>query len=573
MIQRIVPGLFLSLFVLAEQADDSGLAEMDEMLSAGDNFVVAASFRDRRRAQSLADGLTLSHPPVVRASEIAGATWHRVLVGPVMPEEEASLIKRLESLGIEGGWVLRADIEHSPEPPDNGRQAVDQDITPPLRGLRIPGSPVTSPAPGTMESRYESDFNPVRLKKKSMDFRVPGKKSNPGRWRTDIASEFRVFREPGLNDLSGFHPSVSIRTEYYRTWNGGNDIFAFVPFYRRDGEDDERSHFDIRELTWVHVSDNWELRTGIRKVFWGVTESRHLVDIINQTDNVENPDGEEKLGQPMVNLSLTRDWGVLDFYLLTGFRERNFTGENGRPRLPLLVDDDNPVYESPAEQYRTDFAVRWTHYFGELEVGLSHFSGTSREPRLLPDLDTDEFGIPTGGVLIPVYDVIDQTGLDAQYFIGDWAWKLEAISRSGQGDRFSAATFGFEKTFVGIFGSRGDLGIVAEYLFDDRGERAPVIGEDDVALGFRYTLNNPADTTALLVWLYDVDSDEYLMTLEASSRLGENWKMILEASVFNGGDETNNDFVSILNAFNDPESELGLFQDEDFLKLEFVRYF
>ena len=94
-----------------------------------------------------------------------------------------------------------------------------------------------------------------------------------------------------------------------------------------------------------------------------------------------------------------------------------------------------------------------------------------------------------------------------------------------------------------------------------------------MALGFRYTLNNPADTTALLVWLYDIDSGEYLMTLEASSRLGENWKMILEASMFNGGDETNNDFVSILNAFNDPESELGLFQDEDFLKLEFVRYF
>ncbi|MDD7885073.1 hypothetical protein [Flavivirga sp. 57AJ16] len=37
-----------------------------------------------------------------------------------------------------------------------------------------------------------------------------------------------------------------------------------------------------------------------------MTESNHLVDIINQTDAVETFDGEEKLGQPMVQLS----WGT-----------------------------------------------------------------------------------------------------------------------------------------------------------------------------------------------------------------------------------------------------------------------
>ncbi|MBT7369277.1 MAG: hypothetical protein HN816_01435 [Gammaproteobacteria bacterium] len=100
-----------------------------------------------------------------------------------------------------------------------------------------------------------------------------------------------------------------------------------------------------------------------------------------------------------------------------------------------------------------------------------------------------------------------------------------------------------------------------------------MIGEDDVALGFRYTFNNPADTTALLVWLYDLDSDEYLMTLEASSRIGAYWKLILEASIFSNGDATMDDLPSVLSAFADPESELGLFQDEDFVKLELTRYF
>ena len=42
---------------------------------------------------------------------------------------------------------------------------------------------------------------------------------------------------------------------------------------------------------------------GVRRVFWGVAESNHLVDVINQTDAIENPDQEDKLGQPMLNLA------------------------------------------------------------------------------------------------------------------------------------------------------------------------------------------------------------------------------------------------------------------------------
>ena len=70
------------------------------------------------------------------------------------------------------------------------------------------------------------------------------------------------------------------------------------------------------------------------------------MDIINQTDQVDQVDGEEKLGQPMINLSLVRDWGIVDLFVLPGFRERTYAGEEGRPRTPLPVSDD-AVYESP----------------------------------------------------------------------------------------------------------------------------------------------------------------------------------------------------------------------------------
>jgi hypothetical protein len=309
-------------------------------------------------------------------------------------------------------------------------------------------------------------------------------------------------------------------------------------------------------------------------VFWGVTESQHLVDIINQTDLIENPDGEEKLGQPMVNLSLTRDWGVVDIYVLPGFREREFQGVEGRPLIPFLVNEDMAIFASGAKNARTDVAVRWSQHFGELALGVSHFSGTSREPlfEFRPILDAS--GAFINGNLIPIYDVIDQTGLDAEYLMGDWAWKLETISRSGQGDRFTAATFGFEKRFVGLFGTSADLGIVTEYLFDDRDGSVPfVVGDDDVALGFRLTANDISESSALLMWIWDRDSDEMLTLLEARTRIGRHWKLVVEASIFSHGERPFQSAPGFLYVLRDPSSELGFFQDEDFLKLELTRSF
>ncbi len=119
--------------------------------------------------------------------------------------------------------------------------------------------------------------------------------------------------------------SLAVQPEYYHEWENGSS-FTFVPFARIDSADSERTHFDIRELNYLWLTDSWELRAGIGKVFWGTTEFVHLVDIINQTDGVESVDGEEKLGQPMIQLSIVRDWGALELFVLPYFRERTYPG-------------------------------------------------------------------------------------------------------------------------------------------------------------------------------------------------------------------------------------------------------
>ncbi|NNL21912.1 MAG: hypothetical protein HKO83_11395, partial [Ignavibacteriaceae bacterium] len=140
--------------------------------------------------------------------------------------------------------------------------------------------------------------------------------------------QFRYFPLSPLDDRqegTGF--SLALQPELYYEFGEGYHSVLFTPFFRYDHIDKERTHFDIRELFWLYYGDFFELSVGLRKIYWGVTESQHLVDVINQTDLVENFDGEEKLGQPMVLFTYIHDLGIIDLFVLTGFRERTFAGE------------------------------------------------------------------------------------------------------------------------------------------------------------------------------------------------------------------------------------------------------
>lgn len=408
--------------------------------------------------------------------------------------------------------------------------------------------------------------------------------------------------------------SLSIEPEYYREWAGGKQSFTFTPFARLDQHDDERSHADIRELYWRQSGASHEWRVGVRRVFWGVTESQHLVDVINQDDFVENLDGEDKLGQPMINLALIRDGGTLDLFLLPYFRERTFAGEEGRLRPQFVIDSDHPSYESDREERHIDGALRWAKSLGQWDVGLSYFDGTNRDPRLLvnpgtPLLVPDPTTLPPiclinpalpacqvtvffpDITLTPRYDQIRQLGLDVQAIFGGWAWKLEAIRRESEAEEFTAAAAGFEYTFVGVFGSAVDVGALAEYLWDSRGaldpdsqqafaqrrfqdgtgftpaEAAALAGltpetfspfQDDLFVGTRIAFNDTQSSDILAGVIVDRDTHAVFGSVEANRRLSDNWKLALESRFFSG--------IGALDPL------YGL-REDDYLQLELIRYF
>lgn len=350
------------------------------------------------------------------------------------------------------------------------------------------------------------------------------------------AVDYRIYTQDALfANQADQQLSVFVEPEIYHSWNNDLDSITFKSFYRWDNEDDERSHGDIRELMWLHVGDDWELRTGIGHVFWGQTESAHLVDVINQTDAVEAVDGEDKLGQPMINLTLVREWGNLDLFVLPGFRERTFTGLEGRLRPPLEVDVDRPLYESSDEDKHMDFAVRWSHSIDIWEVGVSYFSGTSRDPYLV-GVNKDN----TVPQLLPYYGQIKQTGVDLLAVIDSWILKFEGIYRQhnkteyvGYGDDYFAMTAGFEYTSVGVLESVWDIGWLMEYQYDDRDNPALVSGQNDLMLGARLVVNDVDGTEVLFGIVQDLDkSSSRSGFVEASSRINDNWKWRVDARFF-----------------------------------------
>lgn len=377
---------------------------------------------------------------------------------------------------------------------------------------------------------------------------------------TTVGLEGQIFTKGGaqpgqLNSDS----SASVELEFRQSFNGGDTLFNFIPFGRWDSRDDERRHADIRELNIIHVIDDVEVLAGISKVFWGVTESAHLVDIINQTDYLEGFDGEDKLGQPMIRVSKSFEQSTLSGFILPGFRERAFLSRDNPLALPFEIDDANPVYDSSDDDQHIDYALRYSGYAGSVDYGLSVFNGTSRDPVYIPGNDDR---------LLPVYQQITQIGLDLQLTRGAWLWKLEGIRREfdtplPEQQDYSAAVGGFEYSFYGVADGRFDLGLLMEHHYDSRKDRSTVAFQNELFLGTRLGFTDAESTELLAGALLDLDDNTTSFRVEASRRI-------------DAGDRLGDALLSVdAQVFTsvDPDNLFSNFSQSDFLRITLELYF
>ncbi len=390
--------------------------------------------------------------------------------------------------------------------------------------------------------------------------------------KASVSGELTLFPQTGAQGQGRTTASLAAEGTWQGDWPDSSVQWTLTPFARWaswNSQDTARSHADLRVAELTGSRGDWHWQAGVSQIYWGVTEGNHPVDVINQVDALENPEGTVHLGQPVLGAgwekaSATNGSQLLDLYLLPGFRERAFASESGRLRLPWRVLTDSAQYESAKGRHHVDVAARYQWQGEGLRVGLSAFQGTSREPQLLPQIDWSQIG-PSGFApgyapyLLPYYPQIRQVGVDAQWTRGDWLWKAEAMNRQGFGaSAYQTLDAGVEMTQVGIFGSRMDLGWLAEGLYDSRGQQATQPFEHDLLIGWRLALNDEASSELLLAVIRDVKHPESYWRLQGSHRLTEHVSLSVEGRVFHS---------------RTPQSALEVLQapDHDYLLRAFSR--
>ena len=133
--------------------------------------------------------------------------------------------------------------------------------------------------------------------------------------------------------------------------------------------------------------------------------------------------------------------------------------------------------------------------------------------------------------------------MDAQLTLEAWLLKLEALHREGSSnllgvkEDYAAFVVGGEYTFNSVFGSAADLGLLAEWNYDERRERSNSEFQNDLFYAVRLGLNDAQSTEIIAGVLADADHSTRTMSFELRRRLSDQWSMKLEAIVLMDVDE------------------------------------
>ena len=367
--------------------------------------------------------------------------------------------------------------------------------------------------------------------------------------------EARRYSDQAAGALPRDYRSIaSIQSELSCSRSHGAHSVSGKVFGRWAQHGSERTHADIRELQWLWTREPFQIRAGIDHVFWGVTEFAHIVDVINQADILEDPFGETKIGQPMLAVTTRGDWGSLSIYGLPRFRTRDFPnpGEPMRPAPPFELGAAG--FESRDGRRHFDRALRYSLTRGPLDLGLSYFEGTNRDPSFL--VRVSDSGAPEPH---PYYELMSQAGVDVQLTLDEWAFKFEGAQRHAARRSRDAYTVGVEYAMTGVLGTSADLIGILEYVRDRR-DPLPLPGflDDDLEFGFRISGNDSRTSELKLGVTSDRRKNSRAWSLEFGTRMAARWRLNAQARVF--------DKVS-------PRDPLTVLKDDSYVSLSLVRYF
>lgn len=318
--------------------------------------------------------------------------------------------------------------------------------------------------------------------------------------------------------------SIALSPHVEASSERNNMVYTVHPFLRLDERDDERTNFDFRELKAAVVTKKWQASFGFDQVHWGVMENHHLVDIVNQTDYNESPNGEDKLGQPMFRLGINIKDALLEAMVLIGYREAAMPTPGARFSFE---NDYSYEYDGWGEEYHPDVALRYSKSVKNIDVGVSYFGGHSRTPELI----TPDLGDPVWHV-----NLVDQVSVDIKADLNRIELKAEVLYKIIEDKSTRAVVLGTE--FKLIQNQNVAVNLLAEYSWDQYGENAfDNSFQNDIFAGVRVTLNGLNDSEILIGHNYDFDFGSQHGFVQAKVNVTKALSIGLEGWWFNVSDD------------------------------------
>ena len=273
---------------------------------------------------------------------------------------------------------------------------------------------------------------------------------------------------------------------------------------------------DFREAYVASRIGEIDVLVGNTILFWGKVESYNPADVVNSHNYSRGLMRSEKLGAPIVRVSLPIGSGQLDL-LAIDFVKNIYPSQSLREHVGTRIGKQ-VSFSGGASESDIGHAARLSTYYGDVDLGLSLFRGISNAPRLVPQ---------PNGILQPDYSRITQLALDIQYLRGDTAFKGELIHRKGQYDRlgafknYRAGVLGLEHSLYDFASSGGDLVLLTEYAFDSRNSLSHSGFQNDLTIGVRWLKNDINDTEALALLTQDLDYKSQLLTVRMDRRIND----------------------------------------------------
>jgi hypothetical protein len=342
---------------------------------------------------------------------------------------------------------------------------------------------------------------------------------------TDITLQARVFdKQPeSVTKAKKDHAdtSIALRLEGRKSLNPALD-FKYEAVYKATPS--ARQHFNVASLFVSYYAETWDLRFGYDTVFWGVMESNHVVDYVNQSNYLESFHTEDKLGQPMIALRTLSDSMVFQAFALIGTQEREFLSPHERLSGNIHVDDANSEFESSHKDKRVDTAIRISQTIDIFDYAVSYFYGSQRNPDLILQ--------PNSAIFIPYYPLTQRLGVEFQVTLDHIMYKLEAIHEHSDHHHYNAGSVGFEYTQGSILQSNKDLGYLLEYSFDNRDNPSLTPFQHDIFGGLRLALNDTASSEFIVGVTHDLDNHSQVIRLQFESRLNPSLSIDLDSWIF-----------------------------------------